>query len=241
MPARTPRGRRVGIVAASVAAHALVLTLVWIQAPRLKVPPPVSGPPEAIIPVLLIPRAPPPATAPPGSKPTPIRLHRRPQPFADQEPPVPPLIVPTQEQAPPPKPPPSPQIRPTIGPTPDDTIAQNARRALRRQLDCDSPTLTRAEREGCLERFGERFREQPFQGLGLDRGKGSELERAARRREQDYSYKRSAPGGVGVSGTGRNAGAIERPGAPNMGMGATSEDLGRTTGNDERRTLKVPF
>ena len=78
-------------------------------------------------------------------------------------------------------------------------------------------------------------------GLGVDRDKASALEAAARRKEQDYGYKRSAPGGVGVSGTGRNAGAIERPGNPNMGMGATSEDLGRTTGNDSRRELKVPF
>ena len=92
-----------------------------------------------------------------------------------------------------------------------------------------------------MDRFAERFKDQPFEGLGLERGKESDLARAARRKEQDYNYKRSAAGGVGVSGTGRNAGAIERPGAPNLGMGATSQDLGATTGNDSRRELKVPF
>ena len=34
---------------------------------------------------------------------------------------------------------------------------------------------------------------------------------------------------------------IERPGNPNMGMGATGEDLGRVTGNDARREAKIPF
>ena len=241
MPAAGRRGRRVGIVAASLVAHGVLLALVAVQSPRLKIPPETPGVPEAIIPVLIIPRAPPPASAPPGTKPAPIRLHRRPQPFADQLPPIPPLIAPVQEAAPAPKAAPAPGPRPVIGPTADDTLARNARNALRSRIDCNSPTLSRAEREGCMERFAERFRDQPFEGLGIERGKESDLARAARRKEQDYSYKRSAGGGPGVSGTGYNAGREHRPGSPNLGMGATSQDLGSTTGNDSRRELKVPF
>ncbi|MBL8772076.1 MAG: hypothetical protein JNK30_11905 [Phenylobacterium sp.] len=228
-------------MAASVAVHAILLALVWVQAPRLTAPAPASAPPEAIIPVLLIPRAPPPAAAPAGATPTPIRLHRRRQPFSAEPPPIAPLIAPVQPAAPAPKAAPSPQIRPTIGPRADDALVQNARRALRSQLDCDSPTLTRAEREACVERFGQRGRDQPFQGLGVDRDKARALEAAARRKAEDYVYKRSAPGGVGVSGSGYNAGAIKQPDKPSTGIGATSEDLGRATGNDARRELKVPF
>jgi len=231
-------------VAASLAVHVALVALVWIQAPRLKTPPPVSTPPEAIIPVLLIPRTPPPAAAPPGSKPTPIRLHRRPQRFAEEPPPIAPLVAPVQEERPTPRPAPSPQIRPTIGPRADDALTQNARRALRGQLDCDSPRLTRAEREGCMERFGERFKDQPFQGLGIDRGKASALDAAARRKEQNYEYKR-APGGVGTAGSGYNAANTGRdgmpPDKPSTGLGATGEEIGRAAGGDERRQLKVPF
>ena len=70
-------------MAASVAVHAVLLTAVALHAPRLKVPPEEPGLPEAVIPVLILPRAPPP-TAAPGARPTPIRLHRRPQRFAEE-------------------------------------------------------------------------------------------------------------------------------------------------------------
>lgn len=240
MPTAGRRPRRAGIVAASLAVHAVLLALVAIQAPRLKVPPAAPGLPEAIIPVLIIPRTPPPATAPPGSKPTPIRLHRRPQPFADRESPVAPLIAPAQEAAPAPKAPPLAGPRPMIGPTADDSLARNARNALRSRIDCNSPTLSRAEREACQDRFADRFRDAPLQGLGIDRDKATGWAADARRKAQTYDYKRSA-GGPGTSGSGYNAGQEMRPGAPNMGMGSSSQDIGRTTGSDERRDLKVPF
>jgi hypothetical protein len=223
-----------------VAVHAALLTAVALHAPRLNVPPEEAGPPEAVIPVLILPRTPPP-TAAPGAKPTAIRLHRRPQRFVDEPPPVEPLIAPTAEKPAEERPAPAPGPRVLNIPSQEDAFAANARNALRSRLNCDDPKLSRAEREGCFERFGAAGRDAPVLGLGVDRDKASALEAAARRKEQDYGHKRSAPGGVGVSGTGRNAGAIERPGNPNMGMGATSEDLGRTTGNDSRRELKVPF
>ena len=48
-----------------------------------------------MIPVLILPRTPPP-NATPGAKPSPIRLHRRPQRFADEPPPIAPLVTPTE-------------------------------------------------------------------------------------------------------------------------------------------------
>jgi hypothetical protein len=223
-----------------VAVHAAVLTAVALHAPRLRAPPEERGPPVAVIPVLILPRTPPPTTAA-GGKPAPIRLHRRPQRFADAPPPVAPLIAPTAPKPAEERAAPAAGPRVLALPRPEDALAANARSALRSRLNCDDPKLSRAEREGCFERFGAAGRDAPVLGLGVDRDKASALEAAARRKEQDYGYKRAAPGGVGVSGTGRNAGAIERPGSPNTGMGATSEDLGRATGNDSRRELKVPF
>lgn len=238
MPA-TARRRTYGIAAASVAVHAALLGLVAVQTPRLRVPEPSSGPPEAIIPVLIMPRTPAPA-ATPGARPSPIRLHRRPQRFDLDDLPLAPLVTPqVTEEAPRVAPEPGP-VRATPAPA-ADALAENARRALRSRLDCNSPTLTRAEREACRERFARGARDAPFLGLGLDRDKASDLANAAARKEQDFNYKRATTSGVGTSGTGRNAGAIERPGAPNMGMGSSADDLGRASGGDTRGTAKVPF
>jgi hypothetical protein len=241
MPAARP-SRKYAIVAASVAVHAVLLTAAALHAPRLQAPIEDAGPPEAVIPVLILPRVPP-TNAAPGAKPTPIRLHRRPQPFADKASPVAPLVAPVeaakpaQERAAP-----APGPRALTLPSQEDAFAANARNALRSRLNCDDSNLTRAEREGCLDRFGAAGRSAPVLGLGVDRDKASALEAAARRKEQDYGYKRSAaPTGSGAASTGRNAGAIERPGDPNKGMGASSDDLGRMTGNDSRRELKIPF
>lgn len=239
MPAARP-SRRYGIVAASVAVHAALLTAVALHAPRLRVPPPESGPPEAVIPILILPRTPPPNAAP-GAKPAPIRLHRRPQRFADEALPIAPLIAPAETRPAEERAVAAPGPRLLNLPGQEDAFAANARSALRSRLNCEDPNLTRAEREGCLERFGAAGRGAPVLGLGVDRDKAAGLEAAARRKEQDYGYKRSTPVGGGSSGTGRNAGAIERPGDPNKGMGATKDDLGRVTGIDSRRELKVPF
>jgi hypothetical protein len=237
MPAARP-SRKYGIVAASVAVHAALLTAVALHAPRLRTPPPESGPPEAVIPILILPRTPPPS-ATPGAKPAPIRLHRRPQRFIDEPSPVSPLVAPTETRTPEERTATAPGPRVLTLPSQEDAFAANARNALRSRLNCDDPNLTRAEREGCLERFGAAGRGAPVLGLGVDRDKAAGLEAAARRKEQDYGYKRSTP--VGVSGTGRNAGAAESPGKPNLGMGTTAEDLCRSNGGDSRCKLKVPF
>ena len=64
----------------------------------------------------------------------------------------------------------------------------NARNAQRSRLGSDTPSLTRAERERCLERFGAASRDAPVLGLGVNRDKASALDRAAARTEQDYRY-----------------------------------------------------
>ena len=227
-------------MAASVAVHAVLLTAVALHAPQLRVPPQESGPPVAVIPVLILPRALPPAAGP-SARPTQIRLHRRRQDFAAEPPPVAPLVVPTETRPAAETSPRATGPRVLTLPSQDDALPAHARNALRGRLDCNDARLSRAERDACIDRMGAAGRGGPVLGLGVDRDKATALEAAARRKEQDYGYKRAAPAGVGVSGTGRNAGAIERPGNPNMGMGATGDDLGRVTSNDARREAKIPF
>lgn len=240
MPAARRSLRQYGIVAASVAVHAIVLGLIALHMPKLRAPPAEpSGPPEAIIPILIMPRALPPA-AEAGAAPAPLRLHRRRTRYSDEPLPVAPLVAPTAAAAPT-KPVDAAGPRPLLLPRYEDTLADNARRALRGRLNCDSPGLTRAEREACMDRFAAGARDAPPLGLGIEAGKESDLARAARRKEEDYRYKRSAGGGVGTSGSGYDNGRPQSPGAPNLGMGASAHDLGDVTGNDARRDLKAPF
>lgn len=239
MPAAGRGLRGYGIVAASVAAHVVVLGLIALHVPRLRTPPaPPSGPPEAIIPVLIMPRALPPS-AEPGAAPAPLRLHRRRTRYSDAQLPVAPLVAPQAPAEPTQAPAPS-GPRTLLLPRYEDTLADNARRALRGRLNCDSPGLTRAEREACIDRFASDARNAPPLGLGIERGKEGDLARAARRKEEDYRYKRSAPSGVGTTGSGYDTSRIQGPGAPNLGMGSSAHDLGDVTGNDDRRSLKVP-
>ena len=113
-----------------------------------------SGPPEAIIPILIMPRTPPPSAAP-GAKPTQIRLHRRPQRFADEPPPVAPLVVPTKERGSPGQPP---GRRPAVKLTLPRRGRPGRQRPQRpaQPVGCANPTaagLTRAEREACEDRL----------------------------------------------------------------------------------------
>lgn len=238
MPA-AGRSRRYGIVAASLAGHALLAILLVLHAPRLRMPEMQSGPPEPIIPILIMPRTPPAAAAPDG-RPAAIRLHRRQTRFSEPPPPVAPLIAPTQpEVAQRPAPAPGPKTL-TI-PSYEDALAANARNALRSRRNCDDPSMSRSEREACQERaFGD-GRGGPPLGLGIGGDKAADLARAALRKEQDYGYKRSAGGGPGTTGSGYNAGSIASPGAPNMGMGASAQDIAGVTGAASRREAKVPF
>lgn len=226
MPATRTR-RTYVIVAASLAAHAVLLVVVAIQTPHLRVPPQASGPPEPVIPVLIMPRVPPPASDP-GGEPTPIRLHRRPQRFNLDDLPLAPLITPQAEATA--QEPAEPAVRALALPRPEDAVAERARAALRSRRNCDDPALTRAERVACLERFAAGARDAPFLGTGVDRDKARELEAAVRRREQDYRYKRGEPGPPTPVPHGGNWDDTRSPpaGDRNKGVGATPADLGAT-------------
>jgi hypothetical protein len=221
------RSRRIAVGAASIAVHIALLAVVALQAPRLVVPPGASGPPEAVIPILILPRVPPPATAAPGIAPQPpqeIRLHRRKQAFADEAPPVAPLVAPAPP-APKPAPPP---IGPRVLnlPSPQDAVAANARNALRGTLGCANAKLvglSREERQKCEDQLATGAKTADFPGLGLDAAKDSALARAVRRKEEDFHYKHSQP-----------------QAQPGGRIGETATDLARSLGND-RPSATVPF
>ena len=228
------RGRSIGIAAASLAVHAAVLTLVALHAPRLIAPPVASGPPDAVIPVLIVARIPPPHASR-NAQATPIRLHRRPQRFADETLPIAPLVVPAVEVD---RPAPVEPARSTSGQPAQDALAANVRGALRSRVGCDSPDLTRAERDGCLERLGAGAGEAPFLGLGVERSKAGELAAAAARRERDFKYQRSAgPPGTTGAGPSANGSAVGRG---NNLPGSTAKDIGARVGSDNP-ALKIPF
>lgn len=229
MPAARP-SRKYGIAAASLVGHAVLLTLLVLHAPRLRMPEMASGPPEAIIPVLIMPRTPPP-TAQPGGRPAPVRLHRRPQRFGPDDLPVAPLIAPTPT-APADRPAPPPGPRTLALPSREDALAANARNALRSRLGCDSTTLSRAEREACMDRFAAGARDAPFTGLGVERDKAAGLDAAAAKRERDYRYQRGIKPSAPASGS--------LPWDTTRGPPSPAEALGNMVGSDNV-AKKVPF
>lgn len=177
------RGRTYNAVAISVVAHVVLLTAAALHAPKLLAPPMQSGPPEPIIPVLIMPKVPPPHA---GGPTQPIRLHRRQLRNMPPHPEVPPLIVPQAE----PEPASQPRQAPAR-PSAPDPVAANARQALRGLVGCANPALlSREEREKCDERLARGGRDAPFPGLGLDRRDSSEFGGAAAQREAAYRYKR---------------------------------------------------
>jgi hypothetical protein len=217
-------------VAASLAVHAVLATLLVLNAPRLRIPEMQSGPPEAIIPILIMPRTPPPA-AQAGAAPTQIRLHRRQTRFSDPTPPVAPLVAPE---------PPETAVRPATTPGPktltipayEDALATNARNALRGRRNCDDPNLSRIEREACQDRLFGNGRDAPPLGLGIDGDKASGLAAEAARKERDYKFQRG----------------IKTPSPPTPGAGwdkyrgppAPSQATGSMVGSDNVAKT-IPF
>lgn len=178
------RGRSYNAAAISLVAHVVLLAALALHVPRLRAPEIRSGPPEPIIPVLILPRVPPPEA---GGPPAPIRLHRRPQRLVPSDLPVAPLVVPEPEPDVEPERP-----RSEARTLPPDSVAQNARQTLRGLVGCANPaSLTREEREKCQDKLARGARQAEFPGLGLDADKDSELGRAAARREAAFRYKRS--------------------------------------------------
>jgi hypothetical protein len=226
MPA-AGRSRKYGIVAASVAVHVVLATLLVLNAPRLRIPEMQSGPPEAIIPILIMPRTPPPA-AQPGAAPTEIRLHRRVTRFSDEAPPIAPLVAPQQPETP---------TRPAIAsgpktltlPSYEDAVAANARNALRARRNCDDPGLARIEREACQERLFGGGRDAPPMGLGIEGEKASGLAAAAARKERDYNYQRGVkPASPPTAGAGWDK--YRGPPAPSQATGSMvgSDNVAKT-------------
>ena len=213
------RRRTTWAVAASAIAHLAAVIVVLLQRPTLPLPEQERGPPEAIIPILIMPRTPPPAAGGRLAQPSPIRLHRRPQRFVPPEVPTAPIAPPT-----PPAPPaaaPGPRAPPVLHPAPEPEGPKGDLRAALRQgapgcANADTVGLTRAERDLCNEKFGKGAKTAPYLGLGLTADKQRLLDAAAAKKDEDYRYKH------GTVPPGSNIG----------GIGTTAEDLAKGLHND---------
>jgi hypothetical protein len=183
------RGRSIGAIAVSAAVHALILAAVALHTPMLREPEEPTGPPEAIIPVVIMPRTPAQASS---RAPTIIRLHRRPQRFA--APPIAPLPVPPAPTSRGARPGPVIVVHPA--PMPEGPQG-DVRRALRGGppgcANADAVGLNREEREHCFEVFGKGAKTAPMLGLGIDPAKQGDFARAAAKKEADRRYRETTP------------------------------------------------
>jgi hypothetical protein len=175
----TARRRRTSwAIAASILAHLGVLTAVLLQRPTLTIPDEPSGPPQAIIPILILPRTPGPVAGRAG-RPTPIQLHRRPQRSLPTETPVAPIVVPAARAAETPAQVQAPAAlkAPQQPPAPPDAV----RATLRAGLGCTEQRLaamSREERAGCLERLGRGAQAAPYIAPSLSPEKRALLDQA---------------------------------------------------------------
>lgn len=223
------RRRTTWAVAASAIAHLAVLLVVLAQRTTLTIPPSERGPPEPIIPILIMPRsAPPPSGNGRLARPAPIRLHRRPQPFLPPDVPTAPIAPPTPPAPAAPAPAPRGPVALHPSPLPEGPKGE-VRSALRQSLvGCANPLaagLNRAEREHCDEVFGKGAKDAAFAGLGLSAAKQKLLDAAGAAKEADYRYRHSqVPGAVPDTA---------RP-------GETAEDMARRLGAD-RSKATIPF
>jgi hypothetical protein len=155
-------------VAASAIAHLVVLIVVVLQRPTLPLPPAEpAGPPEAIIPILLLPRAPPPAGGAP--RPSELRLHRRPPRVAVGPLPVAPLPAASATALATEKPQ-APAAGPA-SPVPAGPAGPDLRLALRHGAagcaDASAVGMSRAERERCEEQLGRGVASAPYMPAAL--------------------------------------------------------------------------
>jgi hypothetical protein len=206
------RRRTISAIGLSAVVHAVVFAVLWVQRPTLPVDRGPAGPPEAVIPVLLMPRTPPPA---PGARaPAPIRLHRRAQRFAAELPPVAPLQIPEKKAEAEPGPPAAPS------PLPPPPIAADVRRALRLGpvgcANAEALGLSPAEREDCDRQLAAGAKEAPYIPPGMSADKRAALQAAgaqklaaAKRREAQPVNTPPPPsdydGDPYVSGSGASA------------------------------------
>jgi hypothetical protein len=227
---QTATRRRTGwAITASAIAHLAVGIVVLLQRPMLVAPELEHGPPEPIIPILIMPKTPPAAPGAHLAQAAPIRLHRRPQPFLPPDVPTAPIAppAPAAPAAAAPAPAPGPAV---LHPAPmPEGPKGDVRTALRRSYvgcaNADAVALTRAERDLCDEKFGKGAKDTAFAGLGLTADKQRLLDAAAARKEEDYRYKRgTVPSGLGKG---------DKP-------GVTAHEMGEELGNPKPE-LKIPF
>jgi len=176
------KGRlKASAMAVSIAAHAVVLTALALHAPRLVIPHEEAGPPEPIIPILIMPRLPP---AAPGAPPQPIRLHRRHLPHEAPPPDVPLFVAPRETPTPaPPKPRPQAAPRITVQPSPGAQLSAALRSGL---VGCANPDLLGpSERERCIERLGRGVGQTPELGPAFSPAKRADFDRAAQAKTHD--------------------------------------------------------
>jgi hypothetical protein len=189
------RRRTAGAIAASAFAHLVVGVAVLLQHPTLSPLTEASGPPEAVIPILIMPRAPPPTAGAPRARPAPIRLHRRPQPFLPPDVQAAPIAPPAPAAAT--VAPAAPRGPVAVHPSPLPEGPKGDTRAALRQsaVGCANPVATglnRAERDHCAEVFGKGAKDAEFVGLGLSPEKQRLLDAAAAKKEADKRYKDSS-------------------------------------------------
>ncbi|MDB5447579.1 MAG: hypothetical protein JWQ97_2896 [Phenylobacterium sp.] len=193
--------------ALSVAAHAVLLTALWLHSPRLVRPHEDAGPPEPIIPILMLPRTPAPAAGS-GQKPQPIRLHRRQ--LHRELPPatVAPLVAPKAEATPESTTErPTAQPRVTVQPAPATQLSDVLRHSA---LGCATPAiLSREEREACEERLGRGAGEAPYLPPAIGRAKQAGLDAAGAAKDRNIRLK-EAPMPTGVASPDSDAGASNR-------------------------------
>ena len=190
--------------ALSVVAHMIVLAVLWTHAPKLFRQREMAGPPEPIIPVLILPYTPP---TPPGvtEKPRPIRLHRRrlrPESAPPAE--MAPLIAPRAPPSPAaPERPAAGQRRITVQPSPAGQLAAVLRAG---PVGCANPALlSLEERDACATRLGRGARQAAHLPPPLQPDKQADFEAAAEARRQ-----RAAPMPAGRVQPGATSGASNR-------------------------------
>ena len=182
--------RNAPALALSVAAHVVVLTAFALHTTRIVPPREDAGPPEPIIPILIMPHTPP---APPGatSKPAPIRLHRR-RLHRELPPEVAPLVAPKLEALPAPAPTrPSGAPRATVQPSPASQLSTALRRSA---VGCAHPALLNPdERAACEARLGKGSREAPYLPPAMEPDKQDRLEAAAAAADRAVRQKEAPP------------------------------------------------
>ena len=207
------RRRTTWAILASIIAHLAVVIFAVLQRPTLPMLAEEHGPPEAVIPVLIMPKTPPPAAGR-QAQPAPIRLHRRPQRFVPPDIPTLPVPAPAPAETPAPA---SPRGPVAIHPAPEPEGPKgDVRTALRQGAPgCANPDavgLTKAERDLCDEKFGKGAKSAPFLGLALNPAKAAAFDKAASQKEGCRRYREGMPPGLsGSSEPGMPSGLGEGP------------------------------